>query len=440
MHQKRNYINGRRPKNRSGREIFRKRLRGFRDDTSGVLAIVTAIIFPIMVGMAGVGVDVSDWYEVRREMQAAADGAAISGAWELNSDPDNAAIIAEANALRNNFRDQATATIIASSPPTSGPFAGDATAVQVNIQNQLELFFSSIFLSSPVSASVTATAIFTTGADLCVLSLAETGTGISLSGSANISLGCGILSNSISDDSVTLGGNTEITASPIASAGQIDVSGGPTINTSSEIEGAARGTNPYADLVVPAPASCDADHTNVAINSDTVLSPGTYCGGIRINSGAVVTLDPGEFIIDNGDLDIRGGASVSGDEITVLLTSSDGNNFGNLKYNGGSDISLSAPTSGSFSGVLFFQDPDAPSFQGANTISNKFLGGADLDVTGALYFPSQELDFSGGTDVNSSCVQLIALSVTFSGNAALGNNCDAAGTAPLGLSVVRLVD
>ena len=416
---------------------FRARLRAFRDDRAGVIAIITAILFPVMVGFAGVGLDVSDWYQVRREMQAAADSAAISGAWELNTDPDNVEIVAEADALRNSFRDQGVATIVATSPPTSGPFAGDASAVQVSIQKDLELFFSDIFLTSPISASVTATARLGNGAGLCVLSLAETGTGIELSGSSSAQLGCGILSNSISNNSVTLSGNTELTADPIASAGQIETTGNPTINSSSQIEGSARGKDPYADLAVPTPESCDADHTNVTVTGTTSLSPGTYCGNLRVNANATVTFEPGEYVIDGGDLNILGNTDVSGEDVTIIMTASDGVSYGNLNLSGNSDLLLSAPTSGDFSGVLFFQDPSAP-VDGTNSIT----GSSDFDVTGAFYFPSQEIAFSGSSDINVSCVQLIGLKVSFSGSSDFqnANDCDTAGTAPLTLPVVRLVD
>jgi hypothetical protein len=59
--------------------------------TAGAVAVTTALVLPVLLGMTSLGVEVGHWYLGQREMQGAADAAAISAAAEYicqyNSDP-----------------------------------------------------------------------------------------------------------------------------------------------------------------------------------------------------------------------------------------------------------------------------------------------------------------------------------------------------------------
>jgi uncharacterized membrane protein len=50
-----------------------------RTCTAGVVAVVTAIVLPVLLGFTSLGVEVGHWYLVQRQMQGA-DAAAISAA------------------------------------------------------------------------------------------------------------------------------------------------------------------------------------------------------------------------------------------------------------------------------------------------------------------------------------------------------------------------
>src|SRR5262249_27175145 len=49
-------------------------------------AVTTAIVFPILLGFTSLGIEVGHWYLVEREMQGAADAAAISAAAQYIQD------------------------------------------------------------------------------------------------------------------------------------------------------------------------------------------------------------------------------------------------------------------------------------------------------------------------------------------------------------------
>jgi Flp pilus assembly protein TadG len=54
--------------------------------SAGAVAVVTALVLPVLLGMASLGVEVGHWYLGQREMQGAADAAAISAAAQYIAD------------------------------------------------------------------------------------------------------------------------------------------------------------------------------------------------------------------------------------------------------------------------------------------------------------------------------------------------------------------
>jgi hypothetical protein len=89
--------------------------------------------------------------------------------------------------------------------------------------------------------------------------------------------------------------------------------------------------------------------------------------------------------------------------------------------------------------MAIFQDPNAPVTTTANT-ANSIEGGAQLILTGALYFPSQALVYGNGSSTTSTCTQVVAWQISFQGGAALNSNCGSTGTKTIGATPSRLVE
>jgi hypothetical protein len=158
--------------------------------------------------------------------------------------------------------------------------------------------------------------------------------------------------------------------------------------------GAAPSCDP--NLTPPAvPGGCD--HADVIVSAGTRnLSPGLYCGGIQV-AGGTALLAPGLYILKNGGLVVSGGAVV-GAGVSFYSTTS-GAGFGRLEISGGT-IDLTAAPSGPLPGVLFFQDPAAPT-DTVNTIAAP--GAGIVTLAGTLYFPTQQL-VVGGTRVSATAI------------------------------------
>ena len=52
-------------------------------DQRGVIAVVFALMFPVVAGILGFGVETGIWYTIKRHYQSIADVAAYSGALEI---------------------------------------------------------------------------------------------------------------------------------------------------------------------------------------------------------------------------------------------------------------------------------------------------------------------------------------------------------------------
>jgi Flp pilus assembly protein TadG len=54
--------------------------------SSGAVAVVTALVLPLLIGFSSLGIEVGHWYLLQRQMQGAADAAAISASAQYIQD------------------------------------------------------------------------------------------------------------------------------------------------------------------------------------------------------------------------------------------------------------------------------------------------------------------------------------------------------------------
>ena len=76
---------------------------------------------------------------------------------------------------------------------------------------------------------------------------------------------------------------------------------------------------------------------------------------------------------------------------------------------GTSNVTLSAPTSGTYKDVLIFLDENLPT-----DFEAKYLGGAQMELNGIIYAPSIGVKFAGNSDGGGS-TSIIARTEEFTG-------------------------
>ncbi len=380
-------------------------------EQSGTVAIVFALLLPVLIGMLGLIIDLGYAYQYKRIMQTAADAAAMGGAYHLFRDDsnqsDNVEKAAEYDAGMNGFDGSNGETITVNVPPVGGFYAGQDGFVEVIISQQLPTYFMPVLGIYDMTISARAVAGVTGGVG-CVWVLSGTANDALLvsSGSSLDAERCYVRVASCDNDAIEVESGSSITADAIDVCGGYSCSGStcdPTPNTG-ECDGAPceRGIDPLADLEQPVPpAGCDYTDTSLSslgtVGNRYPIWPGTYCGGIN-TSGSHVNFNPGVYYLKGGGLNILSDSTAEGEGVTFYNTEGEGYSYKPFLIQSNSVIRFKAPNGDSasiFHRMLFWQDRDivAQSADRENTIESN----ATSYYEGILYMPTQKLIFHSNT-------------------------------------------
>ncbi len=426
----------------------------FWNDARGGVALVFGMMLPVLIGFSGVAIDGTYWMMERSKLQAATDSAALSAAQTVQLSGADPTVSTEAKRMLQKTYGNSLPGVrfTVQHPPLSGPLAGNATAVAVLAERDQPTYFLGVFGIKDTFVAARSVARVDMMAEACLLALSpDLDKAIEITGSSTVNIDCGIASNSDASNAVYLSGASNTTTTGVSAVGDVFQSNNAKLKTTSGTvkSNSSAIVDPYGaegrNLKIPKlPAACTA--SQLKIKNDTTLAPGRYCGGIDM-TGGTTTFAPGIYYIDGGNFKANGNASLVGTDVTFVLTGT-GSDIALLDVNGGADVSLHAPKSGTaLDGMLFFQDP-GDSTGKANPKNCKGYGGesylngnANLDLSGVMYFPNQYITISGGTSGAMSCVQVVAQKVKISGNSAIKGKCDAnSGAEKIERSVVELVE
>jgi len=374
-----------------------------------------------VIGMLALGTEITLVLYKQRQMQSVADAAALGGATALSTGyPADLTLEARAIAASLGFvGGSGGTTVVINHPPASGPHASDDKAVEAIIRQPQTLTMVGLF-SAPlfnIGARAVATA-GSSGKGFCVLqTIANSVTGVTFNNGANVNLdGCGLAANSTGTSLLVSNGSTMNTQSVYVS-GSVQTSGGGVINSTDPIETHQPATpDPYASVPMPTWSGCDYTNKNYGHGNHT-LTPGTvYCGNLTFSSDAIVTMNPGVYIVVGTDpahrtLTFGDNVRVTGTGVTIFLTQRLGNDddyYARVVATNSARVTLRAPTDGATKDIVFFGDRKAP-----RSTSNSFEGNAEVNITGrgAFYFPSQTVTFTNSAHGTSDCSRLLAATI-----------------------------
>jgi len=425
-------------------------------------AIVMVMLFFIPVlAMVGLVVDVGMAYFARRAAQTAADAAAGAAAQAAldgiksggtytcgsmglgcqaatacpanittptTTNLQNGCLYATANGFTNgalNGKQTVTleANITTPAPTVSGVLVKYWVTARVSQINPLT-FIGILRLQSATVNTIATSGIIAAQPQNCITALDPTAQhALVMSGSAQIDASCGVAVNSTNSDALDISGGACLVANSINVVGGANVTActNPTPTTN-----ATAVSDPLANLVAPTFNSSHCDYTNYSVSGGSqTLSPGNYCGGITFSGGSG-TFNSGTYILIGGGFVLSGGASVTGTGVTFYNTYKSGNPYKPVQISGGSTANLTAPSSGSFSGILFFGDRTA-----VTSAKEQISGGSNAIFTGTLYFPVTELDYSGGSSSSTGYTVIVADIVNFSSSCSLTANPSSATGPPV---------
>ncbi|HSC17471.1 MAG TPA: pilus assembly protein TadG-related protein [Rhizomicrobium sp.] len=409
---------------------WRELLQRFRKDESGNYLIIGALSMPVLVGMAAFGTEEGMLLHKQKVMQHAADSAAVSAAVAVvGGATDNGVVQAKAVAANYGFIGATVVTanstqVTVSSPPTTGAYTSDRSAIEVRISQPQSRLFSSIWgtTRTPISAR----AVATPQGQPCILALDPTASAsYSEQGTANVQLiNCAIVDDSTSASAVSLGGGGLVTTTFVGVVGGI--SGAQNITASyGTFTGYHYTSDPYANVNYPAYSGCN-QHNYQSSKTETI-SPGVYCGGIKLVAGANVTMNAGIYYLDGGSLSMQGQSTLKGTGVTIVFTSSTGSGYATASVSGGATLQVTAPTTGPTAGIVFFGDRNEPL-----GTAYALTGGDNQNVGGAIYFAKGAVQWSGNANGDQKCTQIVADTVQLVGNTTLQVDCKGFGTKTMG--------
>lgn len=434
---------------------------GLRRDRRGASAVAFAASAMVIMGFVGLATEGGLWYLGRRNAQNAADAAAVAGALAVTYNA-NAETAAANSAASNGFPNTGNTTVTTIVTPAT---VTDTAKVQVTVTQQMTPYISAVFTTTPVTVGATAIAqVKVTGA-ACVLS---TSGDLTISGASN-SPGCAFASNSTSSTAINVTGawlgSTAATVGGCCGSGTTSLTGKPM----SPYHPAT--TNPYsaADALtlpaftaancdtIPAPATYNGSNNTYRGTSVILLvpynpaSPRAYCETLSVTAGTPVLVPSGTYFFNNASLLMNGG--IIGCEITCAAPMATGATFiftGDAGSIGtvGLGAGKSCNTSGTFSVIALnpntnFSDLGGILFYGRG-IANATICASNAPgrqpLGGGVYFPNSLLTFTGNLASPSSCVSLVAKTVTLASRTSMATSgCAVYGTSLAQMQGVRLV-
>jgi len=375
--------------------------------------MLAAVAMTALLLAAGLAIDMGYFRYQRRKMQTAADSAAIAGASAIPYCGSGAnmcpAVVSAAqdDASNNGFTDGSNGTTVTPTNPTTGPYAG-TQSVQVVVSQPQPTFFMKI--AGILSSNVSATAVAHLGnGPGCIYALGAGGVGGPSSLIPTfITADCAVFSTgaiNLPTSSDFLHNTTENGEGSSCQGGgcyAYDGHGGISPYPPQTIVPPA---DPLAYVPKPPdPGSCGGGMPQTF--STGTVPAGSYPCGISVVGPGPVTFD-GTYSLGATN---ASAPALLVDATVVVQSGPDGatfyNNTGTISLipdpkNNVGTIELAAPNSGTYAGILFYQDA-SDTRSATFGLYNGGTTGPDSYLQGALYFPTASIILDGFPYYNPS--------------------------------------
>ncbi|NNC37563.1 MAG: hypothetical protein HKO02_08895 [Hyphomonadaceae bacterium] len=359
----------------------------------GHIAVFTALIGLPLLLMVSVAMDMGNASAKRANLVAGIDAAALAAVIPANLTNDERIAYAKKAFTENYFGKEKVALDV------------KATRERVDIEAHIQVptLLSGMVGKDFLDVRERASAVLTTNDVICALALDPSSAQAVTFKGQNVFKApeCSVQVNSSSPEAMISTASTPPSAKSFCVYGSHTGTYSPPARSN-----CTKIDDPYQGVPIPVSGPCDYVNYE-AKQITTVLKPGTYCGGIRINKSKV-TFNPGLYVIEDGPFQIVGASDVKGSGVSFALKGP--SSF----YSSVSQarIDLTAPATGTYKGLVIFQDK-ASNPGSTSTIS----GGTYVRLVGTLYFPTHVLNIGGNGDLGtlSEATSYIAYRLNFAG-------------------------
>jgi hypothetical protein len=397
-------------------------MRWSRDEDGQALILIAAALAGLLLGI-GLALDTGQLFVSRRAAQTAADAGAWAGASILyaGGSAAQARTAATTDATRNGYTGGGFIGVTTASPPTSGTYANDPGYIEVTITELVLTRF--LFGASAGRTAITVHAVAglaRSGSGQAVIVTRSSGSGtFTLSGSTDLTIvGGGSNTNSTSTTAVSIGGGGNLVGTFHRVTGNVSAAVAGRMSPA-PTTGAAAAADPFAAVAGPSTTGLPV-FAGQTITTLVTLNPGVYTGLISVGNSGVASLNPGNYVFRAGLRTTGSGSLVVVGAGGVLLYIANANYpaaggvCGNLSLAGTGALTLAASRTGSYAGMLVFQDRVC-----TNGASITVRTGTSL--SGTLYVPAATLTIPVANSVTIAS-QIVAAQLTLNGNNLLTMN------------------
>ncbi len=404
--------------------MFHRRAKNGAARRRGYIAVLAALMMIPLIGMLALAIDGGMLMAERRKVQASADAAVQGAAIVVSKDLCASTTVnytevqnvAMAIASKNGYTNDGVNSVV-----TYSATQGTGGSVSVSITSNVPRYFSALWGSGkiPVTASAEAKwpAQTNSGSSVpassaAIIALDKTASGaLTVVGSAQLNTNAVVQVDSTSSSAFAINNSGKATASTFNICGNYKQDGSWSPITGAINTGAKYVADPLATLAAPTTTGLTTYSSSPmkGYGSQTI-SPGVYVGGLTIGGGQTVTMNSGTYYMQNGSFSIGNGATVTGSGVMIYCDSSGGG----ISFQGGGKITLSPPTTGTYTGVVMYIDRN--STKGTINIAN----GSTTSITGTVYAASAAVTFAGGASYNQMGSQYICDTLNLSNNAYVG--------------------
>jgi Flp pilus assembly protein TadG len=384
----------------------------------------------VLLGSLGAALESAYWYMDKRGMQNAADAAALAAATDGTS---NYKATIGAIASQYGYVNGANNATIESANSVTCPGTGATNCYRVNITYKQALYVLPVLgfrgdstVGNMPAQTLRASAIAkptTTERGYCILALNTLGTALLANGGpkANLS-GCNTMSNASAQcNGHDLGadyGDAHITDNGcgVVQTSNVPIVADPYAGLASNIPpdtcGGSYPQEPAKNKGTPLPAS------NQWTGTKNLSGNVQMCGDLQLTGDVTINApDNAVLVIRNGQLDTNGHTikTASGSAMTVVFTGDNSTTASHIPTGGGT-LDIKAPTTGPWSGVALYQDPNLTSGLDMSDAGNS----PTWNLTGLVYLPHANVTFSGAVNKSSngaSCFALVVGDITINGTA-----------------------
>jgi len=369
----------------------------FRKQTRGNVSMVFALSFVVVVAAAGGAIDMSNASMVRHDMQDALDSAVLAGVRTSSAQMTNVATATFNDNVAKSLSGAVTQSYAGSSASSAGVMTTTlAGTAEISSPTYALKLIGMNDINIKVASTAVGSATVATIATPCIYVLDPTGSQALLvnSGAQITAPNCEIDVKSTGNPAGMFNSGSNLNFKKVCMQGTKVTQNSTTVPNLAL--GCTNQTDPYTGKT-PTPASSTCNFSNGNYNDAVVnLTPGVYCGWFNFNnSSAKVNFAPGVYVIKSGGWNVNGG-TWTGSGVTFYFADTS-----KIQFNSGIAATLSAPTSGTYKDLLFYE---ASGLAKSDFIFNDSVAN---NLTGVIWLPSRTVTWNAKSGVASDALTMV---------------------------------